>query len=152
MRYSTLLKETSLTDLQARRREMEAPRSQARWSRNCLCRRERRRQGRRALAGLSHHADADWAREWLSVGVRRRDKYFICWAWGCKKNYFEIGVRKLPGRDIEMDTSDLPEMDPSYRIGRGHWWYAYKEMSEDTNEEKIFDEIKSILTRFRTED
>ena len=96
--------------------------------------------------------DADWAREWLSVGVRRRDKYFICWAWGCKKNYFEIGVRKLPGRDIEMDTSDLPEMDPSYRIGRGHWWYAYKEMSEDTNEEKIFDEIKSIITRFRKED
>ncbi|MDI9472189.1 MAG: hypothetical protein QM221_04690, partial [Bacillota bacterium] len=151
--FDALLKETSLTDLQARRREMmEALALRLDGAETVYVAGNGDARGGGLWRDYPIMRDADWAREWLSVGVRRRDKYFICWAWGCKKNYFEIGVRKLPGRDIEMDTSDLPEMDPSYRIGRGHWWYAYKEMSEDTNEEKIFDEIKSILTRFRTED
>ncbi len=95
--------------------------------------------------------DADWSREWLSVGIRRNDKFFIAFTWGCNDgDHLEVGVRKLPGTDITKNLTGLPEMDSSYRVSIGDWWYAWKNghLQTETSSEDILVEMRKLLERF----
>lgn len=93
--------------------------------------------------------ESDWSRESLSVGVCRKEKYFIAFTWGCNDpDHLEIGVRKLPGTDIVKDITDLPKLDPSYTVSIGDWWYAWNNEQTPSSSEDILTVIKSLLKRF----
>ena len=96
--------------------------------------------------------EADWTRQWISVGVRQKRKYFVCFTWGFNdkgENELEIGIRRFPGKEKDKDTSDLPVIDPSYtKWLNNSWWYVEKgiEMDEDT----VYYELQRILSYFDT--
>ncbi len=94
--------------------------------------------------------DADWTREWVSVGVRRKGKYFVSFTWGCNdQDHLEIGIRKLPGTDTLKDHSDLPTVDSSYWTGTGEWWYAEKGLSSESEEKAILTELENLNALFK---
>lgn len=96
--------------------------------------------------------DADWTREWISVGVRQKGKYFVSFTWGCNdQDHLEVGIRKLPGTDISNDNSDLPEVDSSYWTGIGDWWYAEKDVPIDSTKETILIELDKLIELFNNE-
>ena len=93
--------------------------------------------------------EADWSREWISVGVRRKEKYFISFTWGCNdQDHLEIGLRKLPGTDTVKDDLDRPKMDESYWTGVGDWWYAEKGLPSNLGQEAILEELQMLLKKF----
>ncbi len=89
----------------------------------------------------------DWAQQWLSVGSVR-GKYFVCFTWGLSEGLdeMEVGLRKLPGKDIEKNRSDMPELDESFSLPND-WWYAEKR-PEGKDVDAIFLELKGLLDRF----
>lgn len=137
-----VIKETVLTEAQSRRREMMKSFS------------ERLGGGSAVFAYGSRDytilEDTDWARDWVSIGVVVKNKYYVCFSWGLRErsglNEMEVGLRKLPGKDIEKDHSDMPELDESFTWSN-EWWYAEKR-PEGKDEDAIFKELKEILDRF----
>ena len=142
-----LIEETTLTDRQSRRRQvMSDIASKLEGAETVFVAR-----GASLWREYPVTRDADWSREWLSIGVRRNDKYFIAFTWGCNdSDHLEVGVRKLPGTDMAKDIKGLPEMDSSYRVSIGDWWYAWKteHLQNEASSEGILTEMKSLLKRF----
>lgn len=98
--------------------------------------------------------EADWSREWMSVGVRR-DNYFICISWGSNErkeaDELEIGFRKLPGNDILADR-DLPiSIDSLTKYKNNVWWYAENDIPAGTNEETILQQLKDLIASYPQE-
>jgi hypothetical protein len=144
---SPLIGETTLTDRQNRRRRvMSDIASKLEGSETVFV-----AKGNSLWREYPVTRDADWSREWLSVGIRRNDKFFIAFTWGCNDgDHLEVGVRKLPGTDITKDLTGLPEMDSSYRVSIGDWWYAWKtgHLQTETSSEDILVEMRKLLERF----
>lgn len=94
----------------------------------------------------------DWTRQWISVGVRRQDKYFVCFTWGYDdkgEDSYEIGIRRLPGKEKDKDMSDLPVIDSSYSKWRDNpWWYLEKGI--ELNDDNIYYELRSLLKSFES--
>jgi hypothetical protein len=140
--FSQLVEKTVLTDRQIhRKRMMESIASKLDNAQKVFVAR-----GGELWREYPIQRESDWSREWISVGVPRKNKYFISFTWGCnEEDHLEIGIRKLPGMDINKDISDLPVIDRSYWTGIGDWWYAEKSIVMD--EEKILTEMKDLLLR-----
>lgn len=98
--------------------------------------------------------EVDWAREWMSVGVKRGN-YFICLSWGCNERKdaddLEIGFRKLPGNDILADC-DLPiSIDSLTKYKNNDWWYAEKDIPVGTDEETIVRQLTNLIASYPQE-
>ena len=144
--FSPLLRELCLTDRQMRRkRMMENLASKLDGSEFVFVAR-----GGSLWRDYPVKRVADWTREWVSIGVRRKGKYFVSFAWGCNdQDHLEVGIRKLPGTDTLKDHSDLPTVDSSYWTGTGEWWYAEKGLSSYSEEEAILSELKKLNALFK---
>ena len=143
--FSSLFETVSLTDRQKRRRQcMEFLASHLNGSEIVYVAR-----GGDLWRDYPRKREADWSSEWLSVGVRRNDKFFVALSWGCNdQDHLEIGARKLPETDIMKDNSGLPDLDNTYWTGVGDWWYAEKGLPSNMKQETILEELQELLKRF----
>lgn len=100
--------------------------------------------------------DADWTRDWISVGVCK-GKFFVSFTWGCQfdghdYNDLEIGLRKLPEKDIDKDRTipfNLP--DGNWDCSNNFWWYAIKNLPH-ADKDEVLKELKALLECFQTDE
>ena len=93
----------------------------------------------------------DFTRDWVSVGVTC-GKYLACVCWGYSSKALEIGLRKLPGTEIDENREDMPQIDSSYHVygyGENAWWYAEKDLPVDTPVEEIVTELGTLVSYFK---
>lgn len=103
--------------------------------------------------------ELDWARDWMGVGVRK-GRFFVCLEWCCESkdddsDKLEIGLRKLPGKDIEENRSLPASLDKNICLPcpGNTWWYAEGAVrKEDISPETAAQKIERLLASIQEED
>ncbi len=98
----------------------------------------------------------DWTREWMSCGCITKNKYYAAFTMvldenGSVVNQIEIGLRRLPktaerfGKVTEGQLQKLRRYE-TYELyeDNNSWWHICKEISIDTDNDIIINELKEL--------
>ena len=98
----------------------------------------------------------DWTREWMSCGCITKNKYYAAFTMvldenGSVVNQIEIGLRRLPktaerfGKVTEGQLQKLRRYE-TYELYEDNnpWWHICKEISIDTDNDIIINELKEL--------
>ena len=98
----------------------------------------------------------DWTREWMSCGYITKNKYYAAFTMklysdGSIGDTIEIGLRRLPqtaersGKVTEGQLQKLKKYETYELYENNPWWHICKEISIDTNDSIIINELKELI-------
>ena len=97
----------------------------------------------------------NWTRDWMSCGCTTGNKYYAAFTMvlhsdGSIGDKIEIGLRRLPGTTERIGEVTNKQLQQLKRYGEyelcenNQWWHLCKEISIDTDNDKIIKELMEL--------